>query len=353
MIRKLVVFVLIIIVIFVVSCISDRRVNVVKITKPIKSFDSIGNKIFFGKITSIINCGDTLYLNDASNNNVLQVFIEKDTTLRLIRTFGRTGAGPGEFRENWMIYINNGRLYVENINVIHVFLLQGKFLKIIRFPGSASFLEQFVVDNREHIYKTRTSESDYCIAHYDNNGNFVSEFGELIPWEYKERKLSSNHRHLVMSDNEEIISVSVERAQVDKFTRKGRIISTLKLENKFDILKNTLDIQKKVYEKDREKGVKYVSFINISYINKFGNQLYILFAGYDFKRFNKFSDIELHYYLLAVDISGESCKLTNIYSFPKHDFYSSAFCILKNDLLLTYNYDTGSIEIYKIPGLVE
>ena len=71
MIRKLVVFVLIIIVIFVVSCISDRRVNVVKITKPIKSFDSIGNKIFFGKITSIINCGDTLYLNDASNNNVL------------------------------------------------------------------------------------------------------------------------------------------------------------------------------------------------------------------------------------------------------------------------------------------
>lgn len=73
----------------------------------------------------------------------------------LLRSFGKKGEGPGESRMLIDIHLSANRLFIVDMNAIHTFDHQGKFLQSRRFTESENIMPLFFLDDDQFVYSPR------------------------------------------------------------------------------------------------------------------------------------------------------------------------------------------------------
>ena len=107
-----------------------------------------------------------------------------DTNLRVIRQFGQTGSGNGQFNGLKKIVQVGTELFVADLsnNRIQVFDLEGHFVRAFGKKGSASETEWSphglcYDSSSEFLYVTECRGN--CVIVFRRGGQFVASFGEL------------------------------------------------------------------------------------------------------------------------------------------------------------------------------
>jgi len=151
--------------------------------------DDEGNIVLFRPTGFIVDQNETIYITD-SQDQVIKVF---DTNGKCIRTIGRKGEGPGEFRSiGYQIFLPDGRLLVIDFSArrTSIFESSGEFLESHQWFNRLSRLH-FATDS-SYIITEYTFEGDnplegrrLFIKEYDFKGNEIRSFGEFVPPEMK------------------------------------------------------------------------------------------------------------------------------------------------------------------------
>jgi hypothetical protein len=136
---------------------------------------SIGNEedenYFFYKVwhMAVDKQGDIYVVDDG--NTRIQVF---DKQGQYLRTIGRRGQGPGEFRSPGGVFINdlNGEIYVPDLRSIKVFASNGDYLRTISLK---SFMLSYCINSRGIILCTtsKRQEKEYVVTL-----SFINSTGE-------------------------------------------------------------------------------------------------------------------------------------------------------------------------------
>jgi hypothetical protein len=118
--------------------------------------NQLSDSTFFSDIRSLFYYNNKFFVSDYNRD---QIFI-LDKDLRLIKTLGRKGNGPGEFSGVSHLYVRNDSIYAFNDyrRSIELYDTTGEYLKTIKPPSpiQLSSMERYFEYNNE-LYLTDVS----------------------------------------------------------------------------------------------------------------------------------------------------------------------------------------------------
>jgi len=166
-----------------------------------------------------------LYLVDGVNNRVLVLNSRGKTNF----SFGREGAGPGEFKHPLGIDISDeGKVFIADSgnHRIQVFDLKGNFLRMFTVTAGLQEKPSDPVDVLASPFKDYVYVSDndnHKIRVYDQSGNFQFQWGKFGegPGDFRYPGI------LAKNNNNEIYVVDVLNTRVQKFDPLGNYISDI------------------------------------------------------------------------------------------------------------------------------
>lgn len=210
-----------------------------------------------------------LYLNDIKNFRIV-VF---DDDLKLLRSFGQQGEGPGEFTYAGALAVGNDSVYCYDGGKrrIQVFTLDGTYHRSI--PTLArSIRTSLVVDNDGNLYFS-SSSMDEPITKMSPGGAVIHQFGAWFGTTDSEvqNRLRSN-RYLALHGSDVLVSVGESQPVIELFSLDGALLKQVDLSD-HELFKTRLAYAEQDYEEqhNERKTIAVVNGISVR-----GNRLYIL-----------------------------------------------------------------------------
>ena len=284
---------------------------------------------------------DVLYLSGEGYGHIFAL----DDDLRVIRTFGRSGEGPGEFSNSPItFYVEGNRVFglqARSENV-HVFSLEGDYLRSFSFASKVVLFQGISVNNQGDAYIASSFPLDpYSITKFDSSGTVIKTFGELLTTSYSEtlnRRLSG--RRITLINNKYFLAVGLSVPVIEKYSLDGELIQSSDLSDT-PYFRERVDYAADTYSQANDDlgGIVPV----ISYMATLNSKLYLIpIEGY--------SEVGLHVNrLLEIDV--ESLNILNAYTLLDHQGdpldWVEAFEFVSEDELLVFHYTDGVFYRYK------
>jgi|Deesub1362B_J571_1020462.scaffolds.fasta_scaffold02257_8 hypothetical protein len=151
------------------------------------------SEIYFFRIHGIdVDRSGFLYITD-SNNRVLVL----NNHGKVVRVFGREGAGPGEFRQPAAIKVTEKQIYVYEYKNARIQIFDRNFRYISTLPAMFGIISKFAVDNKDRfIYLPNDSDlkrKGILLFSVNRPHQFVGSFFDL--------KLPDKRQYTVMTLN--------------------------------------------------------------------------------------------------------------------------------------------------------
>ena len=303
---------------------------------------------FMKHVWAMHKSGDVLYLSGEGYGHIFAL----DDDLRVIRTFGRSGEGPGEFpRAPRNLYAEGNRVFglQSGSNNVHVFSLEGSYLRSFSVDPKALIWSQGISVNKQgDVYIASSFPVDpYSITKFDSSGTVIKTFGGVLTTSYSEtlnRRLSG--RLITLINNKYLLAVGLSVPVIEKYSLDGELIQSSDLSDT-PYFRERLDYAEESYSQaDGERGS--VVFV-ISYMATRNSRLYLLPAEGHAEvglRVNR---------LLEIDVG--SLDILNAYTLLDHQEepldWVEAFEFLSEDELLVFNYTDGVFYQYKDIDLIQ
>ena len=300
---------------------------------------------FMKSVSAMHKSGDVLYLSGEGYGHIFAL----DDDLSVIRTFGRSGEGPGEFpRAPNSLYAEGNRVFglQSGSNNVHVFSLEGSYLRSFSVDPVAYVLYLGMSVNKQgDVYVASSFPVDpYSITKFDSSGTVVKTFGGVLTTSYSEasnRRLSG--RLITLVNNKYLLAVGLSVPVIEKYSLDGELIQSSDLSDT-PYFRERLDHAEESYSQARG-GIVTV----ISYMATRNSRLYLLpiegHAGFGL-RVNR---------LLEIDV--ESLNLLNAYTLLDHQEeplrWVDAFEFISEDELLVFHYTDGVFYRYKDIDLIQ
>ncbi len=303
--------------------------------------EAIEGDRFMESVRAMHKSGDILYLTGRGYDHIFAL----DDGLGVIRTFGRSGEGPGEFSEApGFIYVEGDRVYAYRGRSIHVFSLEGDFLRsfsvgLRRGPWS----QGISVNNQGDVYIASVLPQDpySSITKFDSSGTVIKTFGELLTTSYPEnlnRRLSE--RRITLINNEYLLAVGELIPVIEKYSLNGELIQSSDLSDT-PYFRERLDHSEDLYSQATGGPIGVAMVIN--YMATLNSRLYLLLIeGYPEVGTNVNR-------LLEIDL--ESLNILDVYTLLDHQGgtlrWVDAFEFVSEDELLVFHYTDGVFYRYK------
>ncbi|MDE2828005.1 MAG: hypothetical protein OXL40_11970 [Bacteroidota bacterium] len=300
---------------------------------------------FMKSVSAMHKSGDVLYLSGEGYGHIFAL----DDDLRVIRTFGRSGEGPGEFpRAPNSLYAEGNRVFglQSGSNNVHVFSLEGSYLRSFSVDPVAYVLYLGMsVDKQGDVYVASSFPVDpYSITKFDSSGTVIKTFGGVLTTSYSEasnRRLSG--RLITLINNKYLLAVGLSVPVIEKYSLDGELIQSSDLSDT-PYFRERLDHAEESYSQARG-GIVTV----IGYMATRNSRLYLLpiegHAGFGL-RVNR---------LLEIDV--ESLDILNAYTLLDHQEeplrWVDAFEFISEDELLVFHYTDGMFYRYQDMDLIQ
>ena len=300
---------------------------------------------FMKHVSAMHKSGDVLYLSGEGYGHIFAL----DDDLRVIRTFGRSGEGPGEFSEApHNLYAEGDRVFglQSGSKDVHVFSLEGSYLRSFSVDPVAYVLSQGMSVNKQgDVYVASSFPVDpYSITKFDSSGTVIKTFGGVLTTSYSEalnRRLSG--RLITLINNKYLLAVGLSVPVIEKYSLDGELIQSSDLSDT-PYFRERLDYAEESYS---QAGGGIV--IVISYMATRNSRLYLLptegYAGFGL-RANR---------LLEIDV--ESLDILNAYTLLDHEEepldWVEAFEFVSEDELLVFHYSDGVFYRYNDIDLIQ
>ena len=300
---------------------------------------------FMKHVHAMHKSGDVLYLSGEGYGHIFAL----DDDLRVIRTFGRSGEGPGEFpRAPRNLYAEGNRVFglQSGSKNVHVFSLEGSYLRSFSVDPVAFVLSQGMSVNKQgDVYVASSAPVDsYSITKFDSSGTVIKTFGEVLTTSYSEtlnRRLSG--RLITLISNKYLLAVGLSVPVIEKYSLDGELIQSSDLSDT-PYFRERLDYAEEAYSQAGGSAV----FV-ISYMATRNSRLYLLpVEGH--------AEVGLRVNrLLEIDV--ESLNILNAYTLLDHQEeplrWVEAFEFLSEDELLVFHYTDGVFYRYKDIDLIQ
>ena len=141
--------------------------------------EAVGGDRFMEHVWAMHKSGDVLYLSGQGYGHIFAL----DDELSVIRTFGRSGEGPGESEAAHNLYAKGNRVYglQAGAKSVHVFSLKGGYVRSFSVDPKAVVLTQGIsVNDQGDVYIASSFPVDpYSITKFDSSGTVIKTFGEF------------------------------------------------------------------------------------------------------------------------------------------------------------------------------
>ncbi|TKG95444.1 6-bladed beta-propeller [Puteibacter caeruleilacunae] len=138
-----------------------------------------------GRITKLIPTNDNLFILDASQRKCVLIFSRKG---KFIRTIGRKGAGPGEYKSLNDFTIDEQRkqiIMLTDHSTLMIYDFEGQFIRKKKLTSSAHLYNIGRYNNGYICSANHQSvlEGDeaYLLFNYDRDFNLKGKIGEVLP----------------------------------------------------------------------------------------------------------------------------------------------------------------------------
>ena len=183
---------------------------------------------FLEHVWAMHKSGGVLYLSGQGYGHIFAL----DDDLRVIRTFGRSGEGPGEFSEApHNLYAKGNRVYglQAGAKSTHVFSLEGDYVRSFSVdPESVVWDQGISVNDQGDVYIASSFPVDpYSITKFDSSGTVIKTFGELLTTSYSEmlnRRVSG--RLITLVNNKYLLAVGLSVPVIEKYSLDGELIQS-------------------------------------------------------------------------------------------------------------------------------
>jgi hypothetical protein len=283
--------------------------------------DFVSTEVFY-KPVSIKVYKDRVYVLDAKAYNVKVLSLKG----KMIKTFGRKGEGPGEFKRPFFFDIANEKIFVLDGNDrVEVFDVNGRFKTSFSLNTPSFFV--FILKNRIVLSDAVIKRGTYkWFSFYDFSGNLIHcktnnkrNIKENTTW----FNIMSNFKAVFKIDNKSI-------AYVNKYSRKQNYNITIV--DYYGKVSRKIDLNKKIF---KEIFIKYKGKIIHGIIENgcYYNGYYFLQPFKYNKELNKGKfDIEPSNEIYVFDNEG---RFKNRFSFPNSikifTYYKDKFFIIDTD----------------------
>ena len=307
--------------------------------------EAIEGDRFITHVSAMHKSGDVLYLSGQGYGHIFAL----DNDLRVLRTFGRSGEGPGEFSEvPHNLYAEGNRVYglQGGSKNVHVFSLEGNYLRSFSVEPVAYVVSQGIsVNNQGDVYIASSFPVDpYSITKFDSSGTVIKTFGGILTTSYSEtlnRRLSG--RLITVINNKYLLAVGLSVPVIEKYSLDGELIQSSDLSDT-PYFRERLDYAEESYSQ-ASGGIVSV----ISYMATLNSRLYLIpIEGYPEVglRVNR---------LLEIDV--ESLNILNAYTLLDHQEeplrWVDAFEFISEDELLVFHYTDGMFYRYQDIDLIQ
>jgi hypothetical protein len=279
------------------NCVESNYNELIKFKELKESEQS--NEFLISPFSLIVDDNGNIFVYD----NILVKIFKYDSNLKLIKTFGAKGKGPGEIGGSGGRYIL-GSLFIKNNciyfgdwsnNKIICFNTNGDLIREILFKKRLSYEMIPVVDNLGNIFlhADRNENNKYIIDCFDDDGNYLRGFldrdnlfvglfiksvpelqnipGVVIPDWYSE-STTSNIQYSINNKNQLLIYSSTSGCYW--LFNKGNLQKTGKLWPKNALLDYKISLK----EVSREGG--FYSFFQKIILDQDDQEKYLLHYGY-------------------------------------------------------------------------
>lgn len=310
--------------------------------------EAVGGDRFMEHVWAMQKSGDVLYISGQGYGHIFAL----DDELSVIRTFGRSGEGPGEFSESpHNLYAEGNRVFGLGAGTkdIHVFSLEGGYLRSISVdPKAAFWFQGLSVNNQGDVYIASSFPVDpYSITKLDSLGTVIKTFGELLTTSYSEalnRRVSG--RRITLINNKYLLAVGMSVPVIEKYSLNGELIQSSDLSDT-PYFRERLDYAEDSYSQANGEQGGTVSVI--SYMATLNSRLYLVpIEGH--------AEVGLRVNrLLEIDL--ESLNILNAYTLLDHQEdplrWVQAFEFISEDELLVFHHTDGVFYRYKDIDLIQ
>ncbi|WP_339698553.1 hypothetical protein [uncultured Roseivirga sp.] len=243
------------------------------------------------------------------------------------------GFGPDNIKESYHIEYRKNRYYVSDFgkNTFSVFDADRNPLSSINPPHSdmSSFLYKFSVDDNGYVYYTDIT-NNYPITQLDQTGRVIREFGEFQPYENEDHKRALNNRNLVVTEENELLSIWTSVPIIKKFNQEGNLIDELDLSDFFQFRTNRkLELIKT--NPQYKYRLAFAYYNDVYYSDK---KLYLLFIGdYEVPNSNQ---------VLVIDTSKKRMQIQKVLNLHLPEAYFKEITISGSKL---WAFDKAGAEI--------
>jgi len=256
-----------------ISC--DKQDNSIKKLEKIKSITKLSEDTFLIKIRDMQMAGNYLYLSDYEANRILIL----DSNFNLIRSFGRLGSGPGEFRGAGYLQMYNDSIYVVSVGVkrMNIYNTEGEFKRSFPLDPTVWASSKFVIDQFENFYFSSLTNKNFPMIKCDNNGILIKGFGKWIPYKNTQEKLAINEMDLFLYGNK-ILVITHGSPVINIYSLDGRYIESFSLESNLFVQRRLRFAKKEISKLTTKRAITYELFW---YGSIFNNKLYLLLVDFD------------------------------------------------------------------------
>lgn len=217
-----------------------------------------------------------IYILDSNDNNI-KVFQNDGAFLK---TIGREGDGPGELRRPWIFKFIRDRIYIADANNrrVQVIDMDGKYEAGYKAP--IAFGKGMAFDAQGNLYlNTQGLRSPNLISVYDNQGNFLKEFGglegksfdfydfTLIKGQIKKGQIPDSMKNdlmLIANEKGGLYAVHSSLNKLKKFSNKGGLLFVVEIE---------AEEYENIYREFRERNKELENKPNVFYPLRYVNDL--------------------------------------------------------------------------------
>lgn len=213
----------------------------------LKVFDKFGGldvpkeQTFDNPVDVAISKEGLIYILDSKDNNI-KIFKEDGS---YIKPIGRVGEGPGEFKRPWSLQIIKDKIYITDTGNrrIQIFTKDGRYERGYKVPIEYGYGMTF--DSKGNLYmNTQGLRSQKIISIYNNQGNLLSEIGDLvgksimyynfnlIKRQIKEGKIPDSFKNnilLITDRNGNLFAVHRALNKFKKFSPKGELLAEIEI----------------------------------------------------------------------------------------------------------------------------
>lgn len=295
----------------------------------VKGVNELNKSNFLSTVSSLENFQDNLLLAD----NNLSKLIRLNQEFKFLSSTGSLGNGPNDFNGITQLAVNKaGNIFVfdEGHRRIVQVSLEGEFINSTLVPNSYSGIHRFAVDNDSHMYVT-SPEGNAPILVFNGEGKIVKEIGAFYDFDGPQRFVR-NFRHLLLTEDQEVISASVTEPIIEVMAADGSLITSLNLADN-EYLKDRLNFIKESYQKEKDSRSSYSLFQDAYFDDGY---LYLLYLG------NTSDNKPDCNKVLKIQYKDKSLVPVSVLKLGQDTNWFSNICVNKNRL---YAFENHSAEV--------